>query len=87
MRLRIAAPQFGNQIFEVVVKLAVIADIAARAGFAVAPHVRRHHQVILGGEPFGDFIRSGRMAGRAVDDDCDVLAAAVGGRIEPIGKP
>ena len=79
-------PQLADEVFEVVIELAVITDIAARARFTVAPYVRGHDREVVLCQSFGDFVHADRVPGRAVNDDCNVLGVAVRGRIEPIGQ-
>src|SRR5271166_5793513 len=79
------SPQLADEVFEVVIELTVITDIAARARFTMAPYVGGHDREVVLRQALGDLVHANRMTGRAVDDDCNVLRVAVSGWIEPIG--
>src|SRR5271170_6467219 len=79
------SPQLADEVLEIIIKLAVITDIAARARFTMAPYVGGHDREVVFRQALGDLVHANRMTGRAMDDDCNVLRVAVSGRIKPIG--
>ena len=86
MSRQVLSPQLRNQIVQVVIKLSVIADVAAGAGSAMAPDVGNDDQDVFGRELLGDAIHAGRVTAGAVNQDGDVFLIAVGGGINPIGE-
>jgi hypothetical protein len=83
---QILSTQLGDQVVQIIVELSVIADVAARAGSAMASDVGSDDQNVLGGELLGNAVHAGRVAARTVNQDRDLLLVAVGGRINPIGE-
>jgi hypothetical protein len=52
----------------------------------MASDVGNDDQDVFCSQLLGDAIHAGRVTGRAVDQDGDILLVAIGGGIDPIGE-
>jgi hypothetical protein len=60
---QILPAQLSNEIVQVVIELPVVTDVAARARPAMASHIGRNDQEVVGRQPFGDSCPSnGRLS-------------------------
>ena len=59
---QILPAQLRDKIVQIVIELPIVTDVAARARSAMASHIWRNDQEVVGRQAFGDLVHARRMA-------------------------